>query len=300
MKPPFKIQQGYSPVLNYSLIQLVIISVGFLLATLIVGTIAANTEGKLKALSYLTMSMEPATFIRRPWTLFTHLFVNIKFLPGLFNLITLFFFGKMFADFVGMHRLWPLFVYSGIVGALLAFSASLIMYGFHPPKGLVVVGAVSPSMAMLAAVMMVHPDLRLNTLFVQNVPLKYLGLLFILIGLLGATTSTQQVTAWPSLVAFTGTVGFGLLYGYFFKRNKDLATGFVNLVYRIERSTGKKPRMKVVYGRALSDDEYNTIKKEKEATLDELLEKISAKGIKSLTKREKELLDKYSNDLSSK
>jgi len=83
-----------------------------------------------------------------------------------------------------------------------------------------------------------------------------------------------------------------------FKRNKDMANGFVNLVYRIERALGKKPRMKVVYGRALSDDQYNTLKKEKEATLDELLEKISTKGIKSLSKREKELLDKYSNDMS--
>lgn len=296
MKPPFKIQQGYSPVLNYSLVQLIIVSVGFLVATLIVGAIASNEEGKLNALSFLVMPLDGATFIKRPWTLFTHLFVNIKFLPGLFNLITLFFFGKMFADFVGMHRLWPVFLFSGICGAVLAFSASLIVYGIHPPAGLVIVGAVTPSMALLAAVMVVHPDLRLNTLFIQNVPLKYLGLIFILLGMLSATTSTHLGFMWPSLVAFTGTVGFGVLYGLLFKRNKDMATGFVNLVYKIERAFGKKPRMKVVYGRALSDDDYNTIKKEKEYTLDELLEKISTKGMKSLSKREKEMLDKFSKD----
>ncbi len=296
MKPPFKIQQGYSPVLNYSLIQMIIVSVGFLVATLIVGTIAANEKGKLDALSYLVMSMDGATFIRRPWTLVTHLFVNIRFFSGLFNLITLFFFGKMFADFVGMHRLWPVFLYSGITGAIIAFSTSLIVYGIHPPAGLVIVGAVTPSMALLAAVMVVHPDLRLNTLFIQNVPLKYLGIFFILLGMLGAATSTSKEFSWVSLVAFTGTVGFGVLYGFLFKRNKDMATGFVNLVYKIERVLGKKPRMKVVYGRALSDDEYNTIKKEKEYTLDELLEKISSKGMKSLSKREKEMLDKFSKE----
>lgn len=296
MKPPFKIQQGYSPVLNYSLIQLIIVSVGFLVATLIVGAIASNEEGKLNALSFLVMPLDGATFIKRPWTLLTHLFVNIKFLPGLFNLITLFFFGKMFADFVGMHRLWPIFLYSGICGAVLAFAASLIVYGIHPPPGLVIVGAVTPSMALLAAVMVVHPDLRLNTLFIQNVPLKYLGLIFILLGMLSATTSTHLGFMWPSMVAFTGTVGFGVLYGLLFRRNKDMATGFVNLIYKIERAFGKKPRMKVVYGRALSDDDYNTIKKEKEYTLDELLEKISTKGMKSLSKREKEMLDKFSKE----
>lgn len=296
MKPPFKIQQGYSPVLNYSLIQMIIVSVGFLVATLIVSTINTNPKAKLDALSYLVMPMDPGTFIRRPWTLVTHLFVNIHFFSGLFNLITLFFFGKMFADFVGMHRLWPVFLYSGIFGAFIAFSASLVVYGIHPPPAMLIVGSVTPSMALLAAVMVVHPDLRLNTLFIQNVPLKFLGIFFILLGMLGAATSTSRDFSWVSLVAFTATVGFGILYGFLFKRNKDMATGFVNLVYRIERALGKKPRMKVVYGRALSDDEYNTVKKEKEYTLDELLEKISTKGLKSLSKREKEMLDKFSKE----
>lgn len=296
MKTPFKIQQGYSPVLNYSLIQMIIVSVGFLVATLIVGSIAANEQGKLNALSFLVMPLDGATFIIRPWTLLTHLFVNIKFLPGLINLIALFFFGKMFADFVGMHRLWPVFIYSGICGAVLAFGASLAVYGIHPPGNLILVGAVTPSMALLAAVMVIHPDLRLNTLFIQNVPLKYLGLIFILLGMLSATTSNYHGFAWPALVAFTGTVGFGVFYGLLFRRNKDLATGFVNLAYRIERILGKKPRMKVVYGRSLTDDDYNTIKKEKEYTLDELLEKISTKGVKSLSKKEKEQLDKFSKE----
>jgi membrane associated rhomboid family serine protease len=294
MKPPFKIQQGYSPVLNYSLIQMLIVSVGFFVATLIVGAIAANHLGKVKALSFLVMSMEPEVFIRHPWTLFTHMFINVRWFSGIFNLITLFFFGKMFADFVGMHRLWPVFIYSGVCGAVLAFSSSLIVYGIHPPAGTVIVGAVTPSMALLAAVMIVHPDLRLNTLFIQNVPLKYLGIIFILLGMLSAATSSSDNFSWPSLVAFSGSVGFGVLYGFLFKKNRDIATGFVNLVYRIERAFGKKPRMKVVYGKALSDDDYNTIKKEKELTLDELLEKISAKGMKSLSKREKEMLDRFS------
>lgn len=294
MKPPFKIQQGYSPVLNYSLIQMIIVSVSFLVATLIVGSIAG--ENKNDALGFLTLPMDGAVLIRRPWTLVTHLFVNIRFFSGLFNLVTLFFFGKMFADFVGMHRLWPVFLYSGLTGAVIAFSTCLIVYGIHPPPGLVIVGAITPSMALLAAVMIVHPDLRLNTLFIQNVPLKYLGVIFILLGMLSAATSTSKDFSWVSLVAFSGTVGFGVLYGFLFKRNKDMATGFVNLVYKIERALGKKPRMKVVYGRALSDDEYNTIKKEKEYTLDELLEKISTKGMKSLSKKEKEQLDKFSKE----
>lgn len=296
MKPPFKIQQGYSPVLNYSLIQMMIVSVGFFVVSLILGAIGANHEGKLKALHFLVMPMDAVEFITHPWTLITHLFINVSWISGLFNLIGLFFFGKMFADFVGMHRIWPVFIYSGLSGALLAFGTCMIVYGIHPPPEVVIVGGITPAMALLAAVMIVHPDLRLNTLFVQNVPLKYLGMIFILIGMLSAATSSSNEFSWPSLVAFTGSVGFGVLYGYLFKKNRDIATGFVNVVYKIERVFGKKPRMKVVYGKALTDDEYNTIRREKELTLDELLEKIHAKGIKSLSKREKEMLDKFSKE----
>jgi len=297
VKPPFKIQQGYSPVLNYSLIQMIIVSVGFLVASIIVNVISHSDFGtKLNAFAFLAFPMDPVVFIHRPWTIVTHLFINIDVLPGLFNIITLFFFGKMFADFVGMHRLWPVFIYSGITGAIIAFSASLIINGPHPGTNVMIVGSLTPSMALLAALMVVHPDLRLNTLFIQNVPLKYLGIIFMVLGGFGAATSVGNEFSWISLVAFIATIAFGVFYGFMFKRNKDIANGFVNLVYRLERTFGKKPRMKVVYGRALSDDEYNTIKKEKEYTLDELLEKISKKGIKSLTKREKEMLDKFSKD----
>lgn len=290
MKPPFKIQQGYSPVLNYSLIQMIILSVGFLIATLIVGSISGTAESRTNALGFLVLHLDPLMFIKRPWTLVTHLFINISFISGLFNLVTLFFFGKMFADFVGMHRLWPVYLYSGFTGSILAFSAALIGYGFHPPATAILIGGVAPAMALLTAVMVIYPDLRINTLFFNNVPLKYFGIVFLVLGLLSAANGIM----WVSLVAYTGTIAFGFLYGYLFKRNRDLSTGFVNLIYRIERSFGKKPRMKVVYGRPLSDDEYNTIKKEQEATLDELLDKISTKGIKSLSKKEKELLDRYS------
>ena len=48
--------------------------------------------------------------------------------------------------------------------------------------------------------------------------------------------------------------------------------------------------------RPLSDDQYNSIKREREATLDEILDKINASGIQSLTQVEKELLNRYSRE----
>ena len=43
------------------------------------------------------------------------------------------------------------------------------------------------------------------------------------------------------------------------------------------------------------DDEFNAKKKEKQARIDRILEKINDSGVESLTKQEKLLLDEYSN-----
>lgn len=43
------------------------------------------------------------------------------------------------------------------------------------------------------------------------------------------------------------------------------------------------------------DDEFNAKKKAKQEQIDRILEKINAKGVKSLTKQEKAMLDEYSN-----
>lgn len=289
MKPPFKIQQGYSPVLNHSLMQMMIVSVGFLIASLIVSRVAANVENKPNALSFLLMPMDGSFFIKRPWTFITHLFANITPFQAVMNLISLFFFGKMFADFIGTHRLWPVFVYSGASGAILAFLACTVYYGFKVPADVLLLGGLAPAMALLTCVIVVHPHLRVNTLLFNHIPLKYLGSIFILLGLLSAAS-----VSWINLISYIGTIGFAVLYGVMFRKNKDMAAGFVNAVYKLERIMGKKPRMRVVHGRPLSDDEYNSQKKEVELSLDELLEKIHKKGIKSLSKREREQLDKFS------
>lgn len=43
------------------------------------------------------------------------------------------------------------------------------------------------------------------------------------------------------------------------------------------------------------DDVYNEVKKEQEASIDEILEKIHKKGLHSLNKKEKEILTRHSD-----
>ena len=57
--------------------------------------------------------------------------------------------------------------------------------------------------------------------------------------------------------------------------------------------------MKVVYNqenvRRMTDEDYNTQQKVTQEEIDQILDKISASGYSSLTKREKQILNQYSD-----
>lgn len=53
-------------------------------------------------------------------------------------------------------------------------------------------------------------------------------------------------------------------------------------------------KAKIVKKRVISDDEYNSLKKDKQDRINEILDKISKKGYSSLTKKEIDFLNKNS------
>ena len=54
--------------------------------------------------------------------------------------------------------------------------------------------------------------------------------------------------------------------------------------------------MNVSFRRAESDEAYRSRKVQQEASLDELLDKVHRKGLASLSKKERQLLDAYSKN----
>jgi len=53
-------------------------------------------------------------------------------------------------------------------------------------------------------------------------------------------------------------------------------------------------KKKLIRKRIISDDEYNSLKKDKQDRINEILDKISEKGYSSLTKKEIDFLNKNS------
>ncbi len=243
-------------------------------------------------LSWLGMPMQAGELLRRFYTPFTYMVVHDDFFHFLFNMLALYVFGRIFMEFLGPKRLLPLYVFSGLAGALFTFILFQIPALHVAFSNTLLIGASASILGIMAATALLYPNLPLNMVLIGPVKLKYIALFYLLIDLVSISYA-QNI---GGHFAHLGGMLLGATYALLFKNGYDLAGGWIRIN---DRMFGNRARVRVKMtvmqgGRGLSDEAYNTLKKEREATLDELLDKINAKGIKSLTRRERELLEKYS------
>lgn len=243
-------------------------------------------------LSWMGMPMQVGDLLWRFYTPFTYMVVHDNFFHFLFNMLVLYVFGRIFVEFMGSKRLLPLYVFSGLAGAVLTFLLFQIPALHATFSNTILIGASASILGIMAATALLYPDLPFNMILIGPVKLKYIALFYLLIDLVSISYAQNM----GGHFAHLGGMMMGTTYALLFKNGYDLAKGWILLSDRMFGKPAKvSVRMTIIHGsRGLSDEAYNTLKKEQEATLDELLDKISAKGLKSLTRRERELLDKYS------
>ncbi|MBE2246522.1 MAG: rhomboid family intramembrane serine protease [Candidatus Competibacteraceae bacterium] len=233
-------------------------------------------------------------FFIKSYTLLTGIFVHLQILPLIFNLLSLYIFGRIFIEFLGRKRLLPLFLYAGIFATFATVLIWQIPYLQINHSHTMITGSSASILGIMAATTVLYPNLPLNLVFLGPVRLKYIALFYVSIHALLHTPDMQ----WAGYATHILGILFGLSYAILFKKGFDLTSGWVRINDQV---FGKKVRvrakMKVYQNkRPLSDDQYNSIKREREATLDEILDKINASGIQSLTQVEKELLNRYSRE----
>jgi hypothetical protein len=92
-------------------------------------------------------------------------------------------------------------------------------------------------------------------------------------------------------IAHLGGAFFGYLFAINIRKRKDITAWFTKLYRGIKALFRKKPKMKVNYQKPpVNDWEYNKQKKDNQAEIDRILDKISKGGYDALTREEKEIL----------
>ena len=226
-----------------------------------------------------------------PWTLITYMFLQIEFWHILFNLLWLFWFGKIFMEFMTGRQLLQTYLFGGLAGGLCYLVSFNIFPVFHNViQQSVALGASASVMAIVTAISFWVPNFAIQLLFIGRVRIIYLALalfIFDFFAIPGGNSGGH--------LAHIGGALYGFLYVVYLRKGFKLFPSGKNTGYFDQSFFGKRKKETESYrpeynSRPKTDDEYNAEKIARQKRIDEILEKIAKGGYESLTKEEKEIL----------
>lgn len=253
---------------------------------------SGNEIHKVSTLTYwLSVPSDISQLIVKPWTVFTYMFLQEGFFHLFFNMIILYFGGRIFSEYLDEKKLLKTYIFSGLMGAaffILAFNAFPVFAGSLPNA--LALGASASVLGIMIAIATYVPEYTVNLLLFGRVKLKYIAIIFIVIDIFSIPKGNAG-----GHIAHIGGAFWGFLYATNLKKGKDLATFFDRIKWpkvRFKSPGRKKHHFEDVYvnRKPMTDEEYNARKMNHQKDLDRILDKISRSGYQSLTKEEKEIL----------
>ena len=273
--------------------RLIIINVAIFV---IMALIKAFTPGFYVILeSYMAIPGDLFTLLTRPWTILTHMFIHSGFFHMGWNMLFLYWFGRITGDLLGDHRILPLYLMGGFLGAL----AYVISYQLFP--GIIGIRALGASAAVMAIVVTAGataPDYIMRLILIGDVKLKFIVFFVILIDVIGAAGQSNT----GGHIAHLAGAGFGLIFVRQLREGMDLVLPLGNFIQKFSNwlsgnvpagKQGKSSPLSVKYKAADKSKNVSGSTKSDlsfQEKLDTILDKIKDKGYDSLTSEEKEFL----------
>jgi membrane associated rhomboid family serine protease len=275
-----------------ALIKLIIVNVVVFVAIHLIGLalwLFQINGGTEFVVSWLALPADVSNIIFKPWTIISYMFVHYQLFHIFFNMLVLYFGGRIFIQFLNAKKLVSTYILGGLAGGLLyvlAFNLFPVFSKVLPIS--IAFGASASVMAVLIAAATYVPNFVVRLMFIGNVKLKYIALVYILLDLISISQNNSG-----GHIAHLGGALFGFLYIQQLKKGKDFSAGFNRFLDGLKNMFKPKKKMKVVYkstGKTRSDHEYNAQKKANQQKIDAILDKISKSGYDSLTGEEKAIL----------
>jgi len=236
---------------------------------------------------YHIFTLDPnfTRLLYRPWGILTSIFSHFDFIHLLFNMVFLYFAGKIYEDIFDSKRLLITYIIGGIFGGL---AEIIIQSLFFPLKeSALVVGASGSIMAIFVAVAFHSPNMKVQLFGRFSIRLYFVALFFLIQDIIGIGKNDG--------IAHFAHLG-GAIFGVLSVQNSSLLnrieTGFTSL-FKGKFGTSKKDKPK---SRFKSNEDYNQERREQQIQTDKILDKISKGGYESLTKQEKDFLFKQSKN----
>lgn len=241
-------------------------------------------------------------FITRPWTLFTHMFAHVGLFHILFNMLWLYWMGRILTEYLGQRKVLPLYLLGGLAGGLLYVALFNLLPYFQPSVPVAeALGASAAVMAIVVATATLLPDYRIHLLFIGPVKLKWIAVVAVVLDVLGVGGGNAGGS-----IAHLGGAAFGYFFIKQLQQGRDWSRGINKAIDTVvgwfQQSRG--PRIHYTNKQKMNTRKQQQSRHSKQQTddagrqkkLDEILDKISRSGYDGLTKEEKEFLFHFSKD----
>lgn len=284
---------------NNGLIQIILINVAvFVIIKFLYVTLwFLDSRGLYEViLRYIMLPADPVKFIFQPWSLITYFFTHEGFFHILFNMLFLYWFGKLIQEFIGDQKVISLFVLGGIIGGLLYILLYNILPQFNTESYML--GASAGVFAVVVGAATFMPNYTMYLLLLGPVRIKYIAIFYVLLSFFSIPDGNAGGN-----IAHLGGAAIGYIYIKQLQKGNDMGLWIFSVLDFFKGFFTKRSNIRVSYNKKT---QQTSRKKEKakvkvnksgskpnspsQDEIDAILDKISQSGYESLSKEEKQKL----------
>ena len=260
----------------------------FILITIsaVVGFLLNNPLISETAMKFFSVPSSLKALMLKPWTIITYMFMHKDIWHILFNMLWLYWFGRIFLEYLDQRKLVAVYLLGGVSGAfvyIFSFNIFPAFTGFVADS--VAIGASASVMAVVIAIAVYVPDYTVQLFLLGKIKIKYMALgIFVLTSIMDFSVNSG------GKLAHIGGAAFGFLYILNLRQGRDIGKGINKLIDFLATFFKPRKKLKVTHRKAANEYEYNKTKAEHQSKINSILDKISKGGYDSLTKEEKEAL----------
>jgi membrane associated rhomboid family serine protease len=276
---------------GHMITRLIIINVAIFVVTALINAFAPSFyQGTL--VHWIAVPGDPVSLILKLWTIISYMFVHAGLSHIFWNMLILYWFGRIVGDMIGDKHILPIYISGGLAGAIAYILSYYFLIGV---VGTYMVGASAAIMALVIIAGMINPDKELRLILIGPVKIKFIILAFILMDLIfiGKNSNTG------GHIAHIGGMLMGWIYYNQIGRANDIEPrintvfSWLSGLFRRGSSSGSRSPLTVKF----KSDKIKTMKDHRSESdssmqqkVDAILDKINKKGYESLTDIEKETL----------
>ena len=289
----------------YKLIAINVLVFFALLVVRVVMTVSGLGDLYKTGLSYLMMPASLPKLAMQPWSIFTYMFLHEGVFHVLFNMLFLFWFGQLIHQYLGSRKLVNLYILGGLFGGVLyVLVYNLAPYFSDSVGSSLMLGASAGVFAVVVGAATLAPNTTFFLILIGPVKIVYIAAFYVIMSFansIGANAGGE--------IAHLG----GALLGYFYiiqlRKGTDLGVPVQKVGIFFEKLFDRnRSKVKVSYRKAKTtssggfgsfssktktSQEVKPLETSQEE-IDQILDKIAAKGYDALSKEEKRKLFEFS------